>query len=71
MRGKLRNEGKDLLVAKNDENSVVDRDNLSTKEGTGCVQIVHLTDDQAVHCPEDWVQIRHPDPVAKMNVSIK
>ena len=38
-----------LLVAKDDENSIIHRDHLSGNESTPSIQIVHLTDDQTIH----------------------
>ncbi len=41
--------GGHLLVAKDDQNSIIYRNHLPRDEGTSSVQIIHLTDDQTIY----------------------
>ncbi len=51
-----------LLVAKQHLHSFIDWHLLLFGEGDKRVQVVNLTLNQSVHCPEDRVQVRKPYP---------
>ncbi len=58
-------QGRDSLVAKESKNRLVHWLLLASLQGTQCVQVVHLTHNQAIHCPEDGVDVREPNPAAQ------
>ena len=51
-----------LLVAKQHLHGFIDRHLLLIGEGDERIQVVNLTLNQSVHCPEDRVQVRKPYP---------
>lgn len=52
----------DLLVAKEHLHSLIDGHLLLVSQCHQSTQIVNLTLNQAIHCPEDGVQVWYPHP---------
>ena len=52
----------DLLVAKEHFHSLIDRHLLLVGQRHQSIQIVNLTLNQAIHCPENGVQVWNPHP---------
>jgi len=57
-------QGRDSLVAKESKNRLIHWLLLPSLQGTQCVQVVHLTHNQTIHCPEDGVNVREPNPAS-------
>lgn len=50
------------LVAKDGEDCFIDRLHRAILQGAGRVQVVHLSNDETIHSPEDGIDVRKPDP---------
>lgn len=57
-------QGRDSLVAKESKNRLIHRLLLPSLQDTQCIQVVDLTHNQTVHCPEDGVDVREPNPAS-------
>lgn len=57
-------QGRNSLVAKEGQDRFIHRLILPSLQGTQCLQVVHLAHNQTIHCPEDGVDVREPNPAS-------